>query len=828
MSKTIKIGIDLWTTNSAVVISNNWKFEVIKNSDQMDYTPSVFWYNKWKNIQVWKKAYEQLFQFSDEENVKNYKAEIKRLMWTNDKTMFDRVKQELLPEEISCEILKYLKESVARKYSDIPTTWVVITVPAYFDTIQKEATKKAWELAWFKHIVLIQEPIAWAVAYWFDNKKNENRLVYDLWWWTFDVAVVSSKDWVLTIKWHAGDNYLGWKDFDNLIVEDIIVSKLKENFSFEKLDKNSHKTIFNILKYYAESAKKELTDSEETKIVIDNKLIVDEDWKEVYLEINITRSEFESIISKLVKKSIQLSKNAIKDSGLSNKDINKIILIWWPTQIPYIRHQLEVELGIKVDSSMDPLTVVAKWACIFWASQIIPEEHNESRKKEKIQSVKIKLNYEPVVSDSDTTITWIIEELASWWDYFIQIQSDDWKYSSSKIKLKNGKFFDTLLVSEWKSNTYFIYLTDDKWNIISTDIDSFTITHWLSIAGTPISHSVSVALNKKTFLWNNIEEYCEIVFERWAILPLKKTLTYRTTRDLKKWDNANALPIKIYEWESKKTDRNKQICEVKVSGTDIPYNLPEWTEVNLTIEINISNELFVSVYFPSIDLLKAWKSMRTEWEQESIDNKKMREDLEKENSRLDNLSEHIPENLKEELKNIIKDLYTQTNDKDPDTQRKTHHQIKELKQKMDKHELETESSRLIKQFNEEVKKTKEIFNENDNPLEFKQFSSLKSDWEKAIANKEWERVENINEAIESLRSLSALSTPEWMKYMLWLLYEKRHESTDPIKSNEIFNKCLKYVESNDTEWMRQCIRELINLMPQDIQSNLWNVSWITK
>lgn len=154
-------------------------------------------------------------------------------MWTNDKTMFDRVKQELLPEEISCEILKYLKESVARKYSDIPTTWVVITVPAYFDTIQKEATKKAWELAWFKYIVLIQEPIAWAVAYWFDNKKNENRLVYDLWWWTFDVAVVSSKDWVLTIKWHAGDNYLGWKDFDNLIVEDIIVSKLKENFSLK-------------------------------------------------------------------------------------------------------------------------------------------------------------------------------------------------------------------------------------------------------------------------------------------------------------------------------------------------------------------------------------------------------------------------------------------------------------------------------------------------------------------------------------------------------------------------------------------------------------------
>ena len=94
------IGIDLWTTNSAVVVSVNWKFETIKNSDHLDYTPSVFWYNKWKNVQVWKKAYEQLFHFSDEENIRNYKAEVKRLMWTSEKTIFTRINKELLPEEI--------------------------------------------------------------------------------------------------------------------------------------------------------------------------------------------------------------------------------------------------------------------------------------------------------------------------------------------------------------------------------------------------------------------------------------------------------------------------------------------------------------------------------------------------------------------------------------------------------------------------------------------------------------------------------------------------------------------------------------------------------
>ncbi len=827
MSNTIQIGIDLWTTNSAVVVNNNWKFEVIKNSDQMDYTPSVFGYNKWKNIQIGQKAYEQLFSFSDEDSIKNYKAEVKRLMGTNEKISFERVGTKLSPEEVSAEILKYLKESVLRKYPSINADWVVITVPAYFDTTQKEATKKAWEIAWFKHIVLIQEPIAWAIAYWIDNKGDENRLVYDLGWGTFDVAVISSKKWVLTIKWHAWDNYLWWKDIDDNIIESIIIPKLKQEFKFSSLNKEKSKTIYNILKHVAESAKKNLTDSDSTTIILDNKLIVDKDWKEVYLEIIFTRLEFENLISKLIDKSLELCKNAIKESGLSNNDIHRVILVGGPTQMPYIRKRIEEELSIKVDSSVDPLTVVAKGACIYWSSQIIPSEL-VTKKAEKVWSVKIKLNYEPMVSDTDTTITWIIDELNDWENYYIQIQSEDGKYSSSKIKLKNGKFFDNVLISEWKSNTYFIYLTDEKWNIVTTDPDSFTIIHGLSIAWTPLSHSISIALNKKTFLWDSAEEYCENVFERWAILPLKKTLTYRTTRELKKWDDVNALPIKIYEWESKKPDRNKQICEVKVVWSDIPYNLPEWTEVKLSIDIDISNELSVSVYFPSIDLLKSWKSLRTEWEQEIIDNDKMREEIEKENERLENLSEHIPETIKEDMKSTIKDLYQQTNQQDWDTQRKTHHQLRELKQKMDKQELESESSVLIKQFNEEVKKSEEAFNETEKPLECKQLKSLKTDWEKAISEKDRERLATINESIEWLRATSIMNTPEGMKYFLWMLYEKRHESTDPIRANQIFNSCLPYVETNNIEGMRKCIKELLALMPKEVQNNIGSISWITK
>jgi molecular chaperone DnaK len=311
-SNTIQIGIDLGTTNSAVVVNHKDKYEIVKNSDQMDYTPSVFGYNKGKNLQVGKKAYENLFQFATDDEVKNYKAEIKRLMGTKETIYFERVDQEMSAENISAEILKYLKDAVLRKYPEINTDGVVITVPAYFSTTQKEATKEAGELAGFRHVVLIQEPIAGAMAYGFDNKLNENWLVYDLGGGTFDVAVISSKDGVLTVKGHDGDNYLGGKDFDNLIINKIIIPALQKKYAFDEVSSDSNKTLYNKLKSYAETAKKELTDSEETTIVIDN--IKDDDKEEVYLELTFIRTEFEHLISKEIDKSIKLCEKAIFES----------------------------------------------------------------------------------------------------------------------------------------------------------------------------------------------------------------------------------------------------------------------------------------------------------------------------------------------------------------------------------------------------------------------------------------------------------------------------------------------------------------------------------
>ena len=831
MANTIQLWIDLWTTNSAIVVDHDGKIEVIKNSDQLEFTPSVFWYNKWKNVQVWKKAYDQLFQFSDDESVKNYKAEVKRLMWTRETVHFERTDEDLTAEKISSEILKYLKECALRKYPDLNTDWVVITVPAYFTTTQKEATTEAWKLAWFKHVVLMQEPIAWAMAYWFDKEVNENWLVYDLWWGTFDVAIISSKDWTLTVKWHAWDNYLWGKDFDNLIVEKVILPFLENKYELRHTlkDEKLKKALLNRLKYAAEMAKKDLTDYDTTAIQIDN--IKDDDNEDIEETINFSREEFENLISKKVSDSIDLCKEALEESWLSKDNISKVVLIWWSTITPYIRKTIEKELWIPVDSSVDPLTVVAKWACIFGRSQVIPSDlsDGDKKKKQSASDATITLNYEPVTSDTEVMVTWIVSWIDTDETYYIQIQSEDNTYTSSKLKLKNWKFFDEVSVRKWQVNQYFIYLTDESWNLVSLDNDSFTITHWVSVAGVPISYSVSVALRKKSLLSTNVEEYCEVLFEKWLTLPVEKTEPFHTASELKKWDTENCLPIRIYEWESKKPDRNQLICELILRGTDIPFSLPEGTEVDLTIKMDVSWNVSVSAYFSDIDyyIEAVW---RTRWDEE-ISTKQMKNDIESEQDRFDSMKNHLSASEKAEINDMFDEIEDQYDSDDEDTRRKTNAKIKKLKSKLDKYEEDTEWDKMIEKYNEKIQSVKDLAKELDwGDIIEDELNSLMKNWKEAIENKDRESLENTIEELQRLIFKVMYNTPEWLKALLSNAYNHRHEAVDVIRINQIFDRAAQYMNSNNISWMQDCLQAIWELMPSGSSSAMWwiDVSWITR
>lgn len=193
-------------------------------------------------------------------------------MGTSEKFHFERGDIDMGPEEISAEILKSLKEDILRKYSDFNTVAAVITVPAAFSVLQSEATKRAGNLAGFKHVVLLQEPIAAAIAYGFTNTKNENWLIYDFGGGTFDVALIASKERALSVLGHNGDNFLGGKNFDLEIVDKVIVPKIMEKFSVKNFNRSNEKyrSAFSQLKFFAETAKIELSDYDKTSIVVEN------------------------------------------------------------------------------------------------------------------------------------------------------------------------------------------------------------------------------------------------------------------------------------------------------------------------------------------------------------------------------------------------------------------------------------------------------------------------------------------------------------------------------------------------------------------------------
>jgi molecular chaperone DnaK len=342
----------------------------------------------------------------------------------------------------------------------------------------------------------------------------------------------------------------------------------------------------------------------------------------------------------MIDRTIALSKETLKEAGIKSSSVAKVILVGGPTQIPYIRERIESDLKITADASVDPLTVVARGACVFGIGQKIPKElMQDDGKKLKEGTLSINLYYESLTSDTEETVSGVIETLKdSEEEFYIQIQSDSGFYNGSKTKLKNGKFFDTVVVEPNKSNAYWLYLFDKQGNSVPIDPDSFTITHGLSVSGAPLPHSVSVIIAQKDYARNVSFNVCEKVFDKGSMLPNKRVLNdYKTSRKLKKGEE-NELGIVVVEGESDMPDRNGFLCKVGINGKDLPHDLPEGTPVELTVVVNESREVFITAYIQLIDLTV---NARSTSHDETIELKNIEEDLETQKERAKVASENL-------------------------------------------------------------------------------------------------------------------------------------------------------------------------------------------
>ena len=348
MSKII--GIDLGTTNSCVAVLEGGEPKVIANAEGNRTTPSVVAFKGDEEL-VGEVAKRQAVT-----NVKNTISSIKRKMGTSEKV--EAGGKKWTPEEISAKILGKLKKD-AESYLGEKVTKAVITVPAYFNDAERQATKNAGKIAGLEVERIINEPTAAALAYGLDKQdKLQTILVYDLGGGTFDVSILELGDGVFEVKATSGNNRLGGDDFDARVT-DYLVSEFKKEHG---IDLSKDTMAMQRIKDAAEKAKKDLSSMTTTQISLP--FIAQNDEGPVHLDMTLTKAKFEDLCRDLFDSTLEPVRKALKDANMTAKNIDKVILVGGSSRIPYIQELVKKELGQEPNKSVNPDEVVAMGAAI--------------------------------------------------------------------------------------------------------------------------------------------------------------------------------------------------------------------------------------------------------------------------------------------------------------------------------------------------------------------------------------------------------------------------------------------------------------------------------
>ncbi|WP_018756761.1 molecular chaperone DnaK [Paenibacillus terrigena] len=348
MSKVI--GIDLGTTNSCVAVMEGGEAVVIPNPEGNRTTPSVVGFKKDGERIVGETAKRQAITNPDRTI-----SSIKRHMGTNHKETIDG--KDYTPQEISAIILQKLKAD-AEAYLGQTVTQAVITVPAYFNDSQRQATKDAGKIAGLEVLRIVNEPTAAALAYGMEKTEDHTILVFDLGGGTFDVSILELGDGFFEVKATSGDNSLGGDDFDQVII-DYLVAEFKKEHS---IDLSKDKAAVQRLKDAAEKAKKELSGVLTTTISLPFITVVD--GVPQHLELNLTRAKFEEISANLVERTLGPTRQALSDAGLSASEINRVVLVGGSTRIPAVQEAVKRLIGKDPHKGVNPDEVVALGAAV--------------------------------------------------------------------------------------------------------------------------------------------------------------------------------------------------------------------------------------------------------------------------------------------------------------------------------------------------------------------------------------------------------------------------------------------------------------------------------
>jgi molecular chaperone DnaK len=823
MASTVNFGIDLGTSNSLIAKFDKGNVEVYKNPNGFKETlPSVVGF---RNDRILVGDPARTFLDRDPKSVV---SRFKRKMGTSETFKIKSLSASKSPVELSAYVLKELK-SFVHTGEDVDSA--VITIPASFDTIQSNATKEAGIQAGFKNVVLLQEPIAASLAYANKEKnvdlKNGQWLVYDLGGGTLDVALVKIVEGELTVMDHEGDNYLGGTDFDALIVEKIVVPELERRGSFADLlgemkrESGKYNKLWHSLLIRAEGAKVELTTK--TSAEIDLGMVPDledDDGKSIDAIINITRSEFESVIKYIVENTIDWIKQILTRNSLQARDLQFVLMVGGSTYIPYIRKRVEEVMGIPVNTGIDPTNAIAVGAAYFAGTKEI-SDHAPHKKARTESNLKIRASYQKTSQESEETFTAKIEGDINRLQY--RITNGDGSYDSGLKKLA-ARIVEDLPLREGVSNLFTLKILDDQGNLIPIDFDTIQIAQGrYSVAGQMLPEDLCLVKDDQAANDTRLE----LLFTKNSVLPSKTKKTVEVSKTIVKGSTDSIMVMVVEGPSDRHSSTNKPIGELIIAGSQLTKDLIRGTDIDLRFEINESREVTVSAYLngtsQEFSQIFTPKFRTVSPKVLATEILMLETKIQEEIGEADEAGQREIGDFLRKALGGVQDLILSASDLSDDDVTDKRYQLEDQKRKLAQKVFELTSGKRLNQaladYQETKQRTAKLVRESGNDRERHLLTEILTREQIFINSTSPEKIQSVTDELEQLRYQILWRTPGFLKGMFAHLVDKRASMNDQIQATQLIENGTRAAEREDLEALRQINGRLWDLMPSTEQTS---------
>ena len=813
---TVDFGIDLGTTSSILAVHDGVRPVVVPNREGENLTPSALAFEASGRLYVGREAREQYFRDSENAEIE---FKLRMNLGKRGAKFFPNAGRRLLPEEMSAEILKALRES-GQAHLGEGIHAAVVTVPAAFGATACHATKAAAELAGLKQFWLLQEPVAAALAYGFDNADADSFwMIYDLGGGTFDASITQVRDGIIQVVKHAGDPYLGGKLIDWDIVEHVLAPPLRRQYHLPDFMRGSPQwnTAFAILKMLAEEAKIIVCETGQSHVIRhDGTQWSDAEAKPTPLEVELTPEMLSEISFPYFARTERLCRSVLEQAGLQPQDLDKIILVGGSTLNPFLREMIAKAFDRELEWSIDPLVVVARGAAVFAATMPV----SASPEPEDSTCYRIDLEHQPVGMDLTPVVGGRVEapDGRSLAEHTIEFRDTRSQWCSGKIRLgEDGVFVADLHAEEGRKCIYEIILLSPEARRLKTLPETLSYMVGGIVSVVPLSETIGVAM---------ADNRVDVFFAKGVPLSdeLRCQRTHRCAYSIPAGQDEVVFRIPLVEGDDLRADRNRLIGKVEISPMSFPVNLPAESDVQITLAINRSRLLTATAYVPFLD--QAFEEVMT-LQSPKPNAEAMRTTLEEQRRRVAKIKTSAAvvggeERAKDFISQIEReDAFGQTEallktgETDPESMHACEERLRGLVRQVDKAEDSLEWSILVLRAESVLTETREVVQKQGSPSEREEMLRLQDNLDEAIRSNEPMLVRARTETIVELCLTIRMRTVEFWVKMFEQLQQERRDKEQDSEIDRLIALGQEAIGTNDRDKLESAVRQLMGYLRLD-------------